>query len=632
MKTSHRLPFLLVALLSCITTACVDEYLTTEPQTILTDEQVWSNPSMIEGVLADYYSRLPEYMGLSVGASAGGPMTSFDEAIYSGVTSNEGPNTFVSYPYGGWSLWDYSLIRDINLAIEKIEVAESPTLTSALKAGYIAELRFLRAWTYFQLVKRMGGVPIITTQLFYDFSGDPSYLQQPRATEAEVYDFIAGELDAIADQLGNAGSVRRANRYTALALKSRAMLYAGSLARHNNEMAAPITLPGGEVGIPAARAVEYYTKSLDASRAILTSGAYSLHRGNAHRGENFYEAVTMKSGNPETIFVRDYSATAGNTHFFTLSAIPRSMRIDQSVTTAGAAISPTLQLVEAFDYLDGSPGTMRGVGDGSNTAAGQANWIFYDNVEDIFAGKDARLYGTVIYPGASAIGQRVDLQAGVYAWNAETNKYDRFEGVRQSLFSDGGLLTGSDGPRGPAENYLSATGFYIRKYLDMNPAGGSVSVGSDVWWVRFRLAEIYLNAAEAAFELGMQGEALGYVNTIRERAGFQPNSLSLLTRERIRNERRVELAFEDHRPWDVIRWRIAHEIWDGSGSRTANAWVLFPYRVVRPGHPDHNKYVYDAFRAPRQVNPRFFQLGNYYSEIPATVRGNNPKIVPNPFH
>src|SRR5690606_31731875 len=145
------------------------------------------------------------------------------------------------------------------------------------KERLIAELRFQRAWVYFDLVKRFGGVPIIDEQKIYDFDGDPSDLQQPRDTEAAVYDFIAAELDEIAPQLGNAGSISRANRYTALALKSRAMLYAGSLARHNNEIGRPISLPGNVVGIPADRANDFYQKALDASEAIIESGAYALY-------------------------------------------------------------------------------------------------------------------------------------------------------------------------------------------------------------------------------------------------------------------------------------------------------------------------------------------------------------------
>lgn len=618
---------------------CADDWLTTEPQTILTDEQVWTDPRLIEAVLADFYSRLPKHTDFGGPYNCGSASaycgwkdyTSYDEAIWSGVGNFdfEFRNSLVNYPYQRWSLWNYDLVRDINLAIEQIEKANSPKLSAMQKQQFIAELRFLRALNYFELVKRMGGVPIITTQLIYDFSGDPTPLQKPRNAEAEVYDFIASELDEIAGELGNAGSQTRANRFTALALKSRAMLYAASIARHNNEMAAPIVLPGGEVGIPASRAEEYYQKSLEASREIINSGVYTLYRSNPDPGENFYEAVSKKLGNNEVIFAIDYLASQGRSHRFTMEIIPPSLRVDVADVSGGGAISPSLNLVEAFEYLDGSPGELRGVGDG--TVAGQANWIYYDHPADIFSGKDARLYGTVVYPGSMLLGKPVQMQAGVYVWNESAQRYDRVEGQRGSTYEDGELLTGLDGPA-RSENYVSATGFYLRKYFDPAPGAATSAVGSDMWWVWFRLGEIYLNAAEAAFELGLHEEALQYINTLRERAGFS-DPLTSLTRERIRNERRVELAFEDHRVWDLKRWRIAHELWDGTPTNpNANVYALFPYRVVRPGHPHHGKYVFDKFPAPRQTAPRYFRMGNYYSEIPQSVLNNNPLIVRNPFH
>jgi hypothetical protein len=392
----------------------------------------------------------------------------------------------------------------------------------------------------------------------------------------------------------------------------------------------PITLPGGEVGIPEERAEGYYQKSLDASRELLESGAYSLYRGNPDPARNFYEAITKKTGNPEVILAIDYDAAQGRSHRFTMEIIPPSHRVDVADVSGGGALSPSLQLVEAFDYLDGSSGELRGVGDG--TPAGQANWIFYDRPEDIFAGKDPRLWGTIIYPGASVGGTPVEMQAGVYAWNASEGRYDRVEGTRGSVYDDGGLLTGVDGPA-RTENFVSATGFYLRKYFDEAPAAATSATGSDMWWIWFRLGETYLNAAEAAYELGLEPEALGYVNTLRERAGFGPNSLKSITMEEIRNERRVELAFEDHRVWDVKRWRIAHELWDGrKDSPTANVHALFPYRIVRPGDPHDGKYVFDEFPAPRQTAPRYWRMGNYYSQIPQSVLDNNPKIVKNPFH
>jgi hypothetical protein len=147
------------------------------------------------------------------------------------------------------------------------------------------------------------------------------------------------------------------------------------------------------------------------------------------------------------------------------------------------------------------------------------------------------------------------------------------------------------------------------------------------------LGEIYLNAAEAAFELGLP-ESKDYVNTLRERAGFPSNSISTLTMDIIRNERRVELAFEDHRYFDMKRWRIAHQVWDGNRSNpNAVTYALYPYRVVRPDDPTkHGKYVFDKMIAPRFTGVKNFTMANYYSSIASGVLTNNPKIIPNPFH
>jgi hypothetical protein len=359
------------------------------------------------------------------------------------------------------------------------------------------------------------------------------------------------------------------------------------------------------------------------------SGAYSLYQANANRGENFYEALTVKAGNPETIWVRDYLVSAGSSHLYTLSVNPHSLRKDVSGFNQGGQICPTLQFVENFDFLNNAPGTLAGVGDG--TTASQANWIFYDTPQAIFANKDARLYGTVVYPGTSVRGfGDIRLQAGVYTWNGTT--YVRTEGVIGTTHSDGGVLTGVDGPVRSPIGYVTATGFNIRKFLD--PNGGVSTTGSDVSWPRFRLGEIYMNATEAAFELNLQSEALGYINTLRQRAGFPANSLATLTRDRIRTDRWSELAFEDQHLWDMIRWRTAHIYMDGDvNGATARAHGLYGYRVIRPGHPNDGKFVYDRI-APvnRQTVPRFWREGNYYGEIGATTLSNNPLLVRNPFH
>src|SRR5690606_3654597 len=215
----------------------------------------------------------------------------------------------------------------------------------------------------------------------------------------------------------------------------------------------PITLPGGEVGIPVSRAVDYYTSSLEASRELIQNGPYSLYRDNPDPSANFYEAVSQKTGHTEIVMAIDYLASQGRSHRFTLENIPRSLRVDVDNVSGGSALSPSVNLVETYDYLDGSTGELHGVGTGDGTAAGQANWIFYDHPEDIFAGKDPRLAGTLILPGSSFAGKPVSIQAGVYVCNESTGVYQRIEGARDSEYSDGGILTGADGPA-RNENYL----------------------------------------------------------------------------------------------------------------------------------------------------------------------------------
>ncbi|MDR0766526.1 MAG: RagB/SusD family nutrient uptake outer membrane protein [Odoribacteraceae bacterium] len=603
---------LLVACL--LLTACGDSWLEREPKNIVTEEQVWNDSKQILSLLANYYDRMPTFVGLF---NTGG-MTDFDDAVWAGHFDNNYHNNRATYPDDLGRYWDYALVRDINLALENIE-AYSKQLTDTEKTRFINELRFIRVYVYFELVKRMGGVPLITTQLIYNFDGDPTPLQQPRAKEADIYDFIATEIDQIKDNLGNEGSRTRANKYTALALKSRAMLYAASIAKYG--VATPdVTLPGGEVGIPATRANEYYQASLAASTEIISNGDYRLYEDNPDKGQNFYDLFMKKTGNPEIIFAKDYSASKGKKHGFAYDNIIRVARED-NLSSSNAV--PTLNLVECFDYLDGSSGKLR-----DKDAGGQ--YIAYERLSDIFANKDARLHGTIVYPGTSFRGIDAQIQAGVAIWNGSGYDFQESNDLA-STYTDGGVYTGASGPQRNVQE-VGSTGFYLRKLVSDVSMASTRGVGSENWWPWFRLGEIYLNAAEAAFELNLPA-ARDYINTLREKhGGFAPGSVTTLTTEIIRNERRVELAFEDHRFFDLKRWRVAHEAWNGqTSSPTAQLQALYPYRVI--GGPDNGKYIFERINMNfRGLVPRYFQRKNYYSSISQTVINNNPKIIPNPLY
>lgn len=603
-----------LALGLCISGCSHDEWLDRDPKKTITDEQLWDDPKLLRSLLANYYDRMPTFHGVF---NTGG-MTELDDAMWSGHRDQNGRNDFqYGNDYGRY--WDYGLIRDINLSLENLDT-QSGSLSIADKRLFTAELRFIRAFVYFELVKRMGGVPIVTKQLIYDFSGNPTPLQVPRAKEHEVYDFVYNELEAIKEDLAvNNSSKTKASKFAALALESRAMLYAASIAKYNNLMPAPITTPGGEVGIPADKATDYYRKSLNASKEIINS-SLKLYNVNPDKAANFYDMLNKKT-DTEVIFAKDF-ATGLKVHRFTYDNIVKSMTEDNE---SSSTISPSLSLIESFDYLDGSPGTLK-----DKDALG--NYIPYSNLTDIFANKDQRLSGTIIYPGTSFKGRSVSMQAGVATWTNNAYQFTTSPVLGQNYSTLGFLWTGFDGPKDDATD-VSNTGFYIRKFVSDAPAASTRGTSAANWWPWFRVGEIYLNATEAAFELGEVNDAKTYINAVRERAGFPANSISNLTTDIIRNERRVELAFEDHRYFDLKRWRIAHLVWNGTET-DANAVVrgLYPFRISRPGHPDDGKYIYQRIRPTRFRRARFFRLANYYSSIDQTVLNNNPKLVRNPFH
>ena len=207
--------------------------------------------------------------------------------------------------------------------------------------------------------------------------------------------------------------------------------------------------------------------------------------------------------------------------------------------------------------------------------AGITNVYTHDKAEDAFAQKDARLYGTVIYPGAKFKGKEVIFQAGRKylengAWKTETSTCGTTDEA-------GNTITALNGPVENSDNNINKSGFNIRKFLDETASAGTISRGSEVWYVQFRYAEILLTAAEAAMELN-DPSALGYINQVRSRAGIQP--LESVTLNDIIRERRVEFAFENQRYWDLKRWRIAHKLWDGDENNSdAVQYVLFPYVI-----------------------------------------------------
>ena len=605
--------YIVAALAACLlsTTACSD-FLDRDPDKILTNDQVFKDAVMIKSVLANYYGRVT--WGQHV--ADWGAYTVIDEAAY----CNGGPDHRSTFEDDRWRVYDYTLVRDINQFLKGLR--ETTALTDAAKAPLEGEARFLRAWYYFNVCRGLGGMPIVGDEIFdYEAGMDVTTLQRPRATEAEMYDYIISECKAIYNMLPAEKQTNsaRANKWAAKMLEARAAVYTASIANYNNKMVTPIQTSGGEVGIPADKAAGYYQIALAAAEDVIKNSPYTLQdRKPDNKGLNFYEAVCVKDNNTEVIWARDYKYP-GQTHGFTNNNAPKSHAEDIDNSYLGAV----LNLVEEYEFVNTStPGQKSLVQTMEN-----GTYKFYDSADAPFKDRDPRLWGTIIYPNAEFKSIPVVLQAGQLVkkgndWAIEVGDLD-------SKDANGNLITSLNGPKESNEQYINKTGFYVRKFLDETPSSGTRGRGSEMWMPRFRMSEAYMIAAEASYELN-NGKALEYINAVRERAGVKP--LQQVTFDNIVHEYRVEFAFEDHRYWDLKRWRLADKVWNGNNNDAqARHRRLWPYRVVAPGDPNNGKWIFVEDFLFMSPNARYFKMQNYYNFLNLDWINNNPKLVKNPY-
>ncbi len=570
-----------------LTSSCED-FLDRSPQDIVSDENVWNDPNAIDAYMVKMYDEMQvEDFNYEIIAQAGYLSEVTDDAVRS-YTWGAQNDPLVPEASAGW--WGYGAIRRVNVFLNKIETAE---IDDALKQRYKAEAHFIRAFDYFALVKRYGGVPIITEPQEYDGS-NIAELQVPRNTEQEVYDFIRTELNLALETLPetyDAANRFRVTKYGALALMSRAMLYAGSIANYGDVQL------NGLVGIPQQDADTYYQYSLDASNEIINSGAFSLYNEDADKVKNFQSLFLTAPDNSEVIFAKEFSSP-DKTHSWDFFNAPQSFRVDY-----GNAINPTVDFVEAFEYVDGSDGALK-VEDASG------NPIHYDSPFELFENKDPRLLASVLVPFAPWQDSFVEIRAGIIDNGEEITANNLTDLYGQG--EDAVTIVGKDGPLRTWDP--TKTGFYVKKY--MNPTDRVNYGRSDQAWIVFRLGEILLNKAEAAVELGQTGEALTAINKIRTRAGIA--ELTSVDIQKVRHERRVEMAFENQRFWDIRRWRTATTLLNNTQFKALYPWLNWSSK----------DYTFTIVDAPK--NPRTFLQKQYYEPIPYSEISKNPNLVQNP--
>lgn len=481
---------------------CEDNFLDRKLDTNYTKEQVFSSYTTMRDFGIGIYTFLPQGFNRIDGAMLA---AATDDAVHSGIGTD-----ILSLTNGSWGPFNnpddhwahfYAGIRKTNQFLENTVNYESivyrDTITDEGKQSYFnqvndlkwlrAEARFLRAFFYFELIKRYGDVPIITQVISPD---DIPAVKRNSYQECVV--FITSEIDALEGELRdtwsgfeNDSKIGRATWGAALALKARTLLYAASLL--NN--------PENDT--------EKWKKAAEAAHDVILLNQYSL----ADNYRNLFRSVTSN----EFILARRYAAD---------NNLERSNYPVGFEGAVGGA-NPTQNLVDAYQTANGLP---------------IDEDLSYDP-QNPYEGRDPRLNMTIIVNDSEYKGRKVEIWEG-----------------------------GKDSPNQPRG---TRTGYYLKKYADegLDLLQDKTSAHT---WIYFRYAEILLNYAEAMNEAYGPDDNAGFtltareaINLVRSRPGVNMPGVTDVTKEnfrnQVRNERRIELAFEEHRFWDVRRWKTGSE-------------------------------------------------------------------------
>lgn len=553
--------WMLIALTSFVFVGCEKDYLDITPTDRVSDVSILSDSTLFKAYVINRYLGVrltnKEGEGTPPGFGRGfeyGMWSSLtDESIYNndddtwliqqGLLSPE--NTGIAGTF--WKR-SYRSIREVNYALNHLVELE---MSASGKKLLTAELRFIRAFRYHDLIRNYGEVVLVgdnVPELGDDFTEGSFFDRSPIQ---EGIDYVVSELDALAPDLPRENSssweLGRATRGAALALKSRLLLYAAS----------PLYTGG-------TSDTQKWDEAAQAAQDVIDMGLYSLY-------PDYSELFLEEGSTSETIFARYYNLSALHTH----------LEIANGPNGYGGwgGNLPLQNLVDDYEMADGSTFSW----DNPEMAAAP-----YEN-------RDPRFYETILYNGATYRDREIET------------------------FVPGGL----DSKDGPDNWNTSKTGYYLKKFINEElPIRNPWGVAGTQNWIYFRYAEILLNYAEAKNEAsGPDQSVYDAVNSIRSRVGMPalPEGLDQIQmRDRIRHERRIELAFEEHRFYDVRRWKIAEQ--------TENE-VAQGISITKS---ESGTFTYDIITA---LNGKRFEEQHYWLPIPREeILASDNKLEQNPHY
>lgn len=589
----HSFALALVCSLFLATTACDTSFLNLDPKGEISENAVWETPSLIRSYLAEVYTGVGwGYENVTLASHVDEAKNTHGQGDAPIRLSNMQPTDRGNWDTVGreniekfdWASV-YSNIRDLNIFLQNI--GETDVIGSAEKEILRGEALFLRANFYHNLVRLYGGVPLLEEP--FSLEGDLEQYQTPRNTFAETIDFIVSDLNTAANLLPReprqGGS---ATEGAALALKSRILLFAASDLFANDK--SPFDM--AEVKYTSGSQQQRWQQAKDAAQAVMDMGEYGLYQGN-------YRDIWLNEDHQEIIWARYFTEGGGEQHDWSLWASPNGYQ-------SWGGDTPTQQHVDAYEMADGS----------------QFSWDNEEHAEHPYENRDPRFYNNIHFNGKDWRPRPSGLQGSDPRGVIQTGQYER---------PDGSMQWGLDTRNGPVQSWNGTwTGYYTGKFHDPETVPHQEQRYNP--WIFIRYAEILLNYAEASAELGDTQDALQALNQVRSRVGMPdvpadggPNRTLM---ERIRQEREVELAFEEFRYFDVRRWMIAPEVYAENGKG-----INVTGQLVDESDPDAELLVnnyYDFEYEVVEVDQRQWNQEAYFLPITQDEMNRNPELIQNP--
>ncbi|WP_207513730.1 RagB/SusD family nutrient uptake outer membrane protein [Longitalea luteola] len=551
-----------IIILCCLVACKKGDFLDKTATSDLTERSVFSDSTrtmqFLTGIYADIgFSFNPfRFGGAGLEAAcdeAEGPASASASAYIQWAGASVNASSVTS---DAWAVC-YANIRRVNVFLKN---APNSPFSSSLKTTALAEARFLRAWYYFNLMKHYGGVPLIGDTIY----STEAPIEVKRNSFEETVNYIVAECDAVTPLLPASQFTVNFGRITSgacMALKAKVLLYAASPLFNGEQLATTEPLRS-LTGYPVADQ-QRWRKAADAARAVIDLNRYKLNEDNTTApGYGFYKLFTLRK-NDEYILQEMRAANRELEGMW----LPPSRG-------AGDGSNPYLELAEAFPMRNGKPIT--------------------------------------------------DPASGYDPANPYQNRDPRFD---YTIIRNGSMIWKNNGPKQPLYTYVgepqdgiyvgTPTGFYINKMLQEDIVPNNFGQTQRCFPL-IRYAEILLDYAEALNEIdGPVQEVYNAVEAIRKRAGLDPYELTAgLTREQMRsaiqNERRIELAFEEQRFWDVRRWKIAEQTDNKRmhGQEVTKNGGVYSYKTI-------------------DVRPHVFRPAMYLWPLPQGELSKSPELIQN---